>query len=287
MENVIKRQRYCKYTIEQEKIIIQEYQDGSSMTALSKKYNCDPTTIHNILKAYNIKRRTLSGARRNFIKYEINESVFENIDSPDKSYWLGVMYSDGFISKENKYTNFFGLSVSSKDREWLEKFKKFLEFNGNILDYKVSAGYKIGTPYSRLLIGNNKIVFDLEKNGVVSLKTKKIESIPNIIFKDDFIRGYIDGDGSLRKKYPCFQISGNKSLLIDIAEYLKVPYNIRPDKSIFCLRYNIKQSEYLEKRLYKNAHYYLNRKYFIAQRSFNSPLTLEDVQENSEYQGKS
>ena len=43
---------------------------------------------------------------------------------------------------------------------------------------------------------------------------------------------------------------------------------------------------YLEKRLYANANYYLKRKYDIASRSFNSPLTLEDVKENSEYQGK-
>ena len=48
------------------------------------------------------------------------------------------------------------------------------------------------------------------------------------------------------------------------------------------LYYNTKQSEYLEKRLYKNAHYFLKRKYDIASRSFNSPLTLEDVKEKSE-----
>ena len=32
--------------------------------------------------------------------------------------------------------------------------------------------------------------------------------------------------------------------------------------------------------------YYLERKYEIAKRSFNSPITLEDVMKNSEYQGK-
>lgn len=39
----------------------------------------------------------------------------------------------------------------------------------------------------------------------------------------------------------------------------------------------MKESKYLEKRLYKDAHYYLKRKYNIAKRSFNSPIILEDI----------
>ena len=52
------------------------------------------------------------------------------------------------------------------------------------------------------------------------------------------------------------------------------------------LLYRAEETTYLEKHLYKNAHYYLKRKYEIAKRSFNSPITLEDVMKNSEYQGK-
>ena len=72
----------------------------------------------NILKAYQVSARTLSQARKNFLKETLNEHVFEKIDTPDKAYWLGVMYSDGYISKANSYTNYFGLSVSSKDKDW-------------------------------------------------------------------------------------------------------------------------------------------------------------------------
>ena len=66
-------------------------------------------------------------------------------------------------------------------------------------------------------------------------------------------------------------------MLIAIAEYLNVNYHIRPDKSIYCLRYNQKESIYLEKLLYKDACVYLDRKYNIARRSFDSPITLEEV----------
>ena len=282
MQENIKRNSNCKFTILEEQQIIQDYQLGMSMYELAKKYDWNATSICRMLKVYNIPARTLSQARRNYLSYTLNENSFENITTPQQAYWLGVMYSDGFISLTNNYTNYFGISVHEKDEEWLEKFKEFLNYNGEIKHYQTTSGYKENTPYVRLLIGNNKIVQDLQKLGVVEHKSKIINQLPDIPFLDDFIRGYIDGDGSLRKDYPCFQISGNKDFLLNIANYLKVQYNLREDKSIYCLHYNVNQSRYLEKRLYKNAHYYLKRKYDIASRSFNSPLTLEDVKEKSE-----
>lgn len=282
-----KRFSYCKFTIDEEKQIIADYQNGMSMAAVGRKWQCDPSTVKNILKAYDLSSRTLSQARRQYLGYTIKEDVFQKIDSPEAAYWLGVMYSDGYITK-SQYTNYFGISISKKDEEWLEKFKKFLNYNGEIKTYKVgNSGYKPGTEYVRLLVGNNKIVTDLEKFGVIEHKSKLLHKIPDIKFVDDFIRGYIDGDGSLRKDYPCFQICGTKKFLQSIADYLQIDYRLSPDKSIYSLRYNTKQSEYLEKRLYSNAKVYLQRKYDIAKRSFNSPLTLKDVRiKNSEYQGK-
>lgn len=283
-----KRYSYCKFSIKEEKQIIEEYKNGFSMAKLGKKWGCDPSTIKNILKAYGEKGRSLSEARRNTLNYSVNEDIFETIDTPEKAYWLGIMYSDGYISKA-KYTNKFGISINIKDIDLLEKFKIFLQYNGEIHEYTVGdSGYKPGTKYCRLLIGNNKIVSDLKKWGVVEHKSKILCKLPNIPYLNDFIRGYIDGDGSLRKDYPCFQISGTKEMLEAIAKYLQVEYRLYPDKSIYTLRYNTNESKYLEKLLYKDAKIYLDRKYNIAQRSFNSPLTLEDVRiKNSEYQGKS
>lgn len=276
-----KRFPYCRFTISEEKEIIQQYQDGKSMAALGREWKCDPSTVKNILNAYGFQGRSLSEARRNFLNYTINENIFEAIDTPDKAYWLGVMYSDGYISKA-KYTNKFGISVAEKDKQWLEKFKEFLNYNGEIKSYLTGkTAYVPGLPYVRLLIGNNKIVSDLEKHGVVEHKTKKINKLPDISYLDDFIRGYIDGDGALVQRTAKIIISGNKEFLEAIANYFKLPYKIYQDKSIYSLQFNKKCSEYLEKRLYKNAKYYLDRKYNIASRSFSSPLTLEDVMENS------
>ena len=282
-----KRYSYCKFTIGQEKEIIKLYQDGYSMVKLGKMYVCDPSTIKNILKAYNIPSRTLSEARRNTLGYSINEEAFKNIDDADSAYWLGVMYSDGFITKSGPYTNYFGLTVSEKDSEWLESFKAFLKYNGEVKHYISNTAFKENTPIAKLVIGNNKIVQNLENWGVIEHKTFKISCLPNIKFLDDFIRGYIDGDGSLLKRLPHITISGTGDFLESIANYFNLPYKIYSDKTIYSLQYNALQSRYLEKRLYKNAKYYLKRKYDIASRSFNSPITLEEAMKNSEYQGKS
>lgn len=72
----------------------------------------------------------------------------------------------------------------------------------------------------------------------------------------------------MRKDYPNLRICGNYDFLKDIADYLKYPYKIYPDKSIYDLTYNAKESQILEKRLYENAVVYLDRKYNIAKRSF-------------------
>lgn len=92
------------------------------MAALGRTWGCDPSTIKNIMKAYGVSGRTLSEARRNYLNYTINEDSFSKIDSPDKAYWLGAMYSDGYITK-TKYTNKFGIAVAERDKNWLEKFK--------------------------------------------------------------------------------------------------------------------------------------------------------------------
>ena len=115
MQENIKRNKLCKFTILEEQQIIKDYQSGMSMKALAEKYNWNVSSISKMFKIYNIPARSLSAARRNYLNYTINENIFHDIDTPDKAYWLGAMYSDGYISTTNKYTNAFGISVSEKD----------------------------------------------------------------------------------------------------------------------------------------------------------------------------
>lgn len=265
----MKRKPNCYFDIETEKLIVEDYKNGvGGATVLQQKYQAPSvSTIYQILKAYNVPRRNLSEARRITLNYTLNEDAFTDFSDKETCYWLGVMYTDGYISK-TKYTNRFGISVQASDKEWLLKFKKYLNYNGDVHQYEVSQGYKPGTQYARLCIGNNKIVENLEKIGVIEHKTKLINSLPKVNCLDDFIRGVVDGDGSLRKSAPDLRICGNYNFLKEIGDYLGYEYKIYPDKSIFDLCYNRENSRILEKRLYENAIVYLDRKYQIAKRSF-------------------
>lgn len=267
--NKIKRNPQCIFTIEQEKQIINDYMNKiGGGTILAKKYSCPVYVIYNILKAYNIPRRNLKEARKISSKIIVDENSFQLPLSKEGCYWLGVMYTDGYISKTSKYTNYFGISVKESDKEWLEKFKTYLKYSGEIKCYLSSSGYKENSPYVRLLIGNNKIVKDLEKLGCIEHKTKVISKIPDIYYIDDFIRGVIDGDGSINKTNGILRIYGNYKFLKEIGDYLKEPYSIDPDKSIFNLRYNTKESHAITKRLYENSLVYLDRKYELAKKNF-------------------
>lgn len=267
----MKRNKQCKFTIKEEEKIVQEYEQGSGATVLGRKYGCHSTTIYNILKAYETERRTLKEARN--VGRELWEGAFETIETREQAYWLGVMYSDGYISKTNQYTHYFGLAIKASDREWLEKFKAFLKTNISIKEYVNSSSY--GThPYVRLYIGCNKIVSDLERLGVVEHKTFLINQLPKILFLDDFVRGVIDGDGSIRANNQGLRVYGTNEFLVSIAEYLNYPYSITPDKSIYCLEYGLPVSRQILRRLYQNAPVYLDRKYELAKKTFHS-LSIE------------
>lgn len=284
-----KRNCQCYFDIETEKQIVADYVKGEGGTSyLAKKYHAPSVgTIFSILKAHNVPRRSLSEARRIACGYTVDETVFERIDTREKAYWLGMMYSDGYISCISPYTKVFGLSAHERDKDIIEKFKNFLNYSGAIGNYETTGGYKAGTKYSRIVVGNNKIVEDLQRHGLPEHKSLILKAMPDIFYKDDFVRGVIDGDGSITKKLGLLAISGTHDFLLSIAEYFGLPYRLTPDRSIWCLAYNAQESRYITTRLYQNAPVYLNRKYELAKRYFNSPITLEDVIAKSELQGKS
>jgi hypothetical protein len=128
--------------------------------------------------------------------YKINEKYFENIDTEDKSYFLGIIFADGYLNDKRKYLS---ISLQETDVDILEKLTLSIETN-KPLQYIIRKEVNTSNQY-RLLITRKKIVEDLKKLGVH--QNKSLTSKPdNITFSNDillkhFLRGYFDGDGSL------------------------------------------------------------------------------------------
>lgn len=117
-------------------------------------------------------------------KYFYDVNFFKTIDTPEKAYWLGFIYADGCLSK-----NELILHLGIKDEEHLNKFKKAIKSNGKI---------EINETHATFRISSKEISYDLIKLGVLRRKTFIIK-YPNLLknLERHFIRGYFDGDGCI------------------------------------------------------------------------------------------
>lgn len=172
---------------DQMKYIISEYKKGKTLSALGREFGVSYSTIRNLLKRKGIKTE---GNKHNFPR---DEFYFSNIDSKEKAYWLGFLYADGCV-----HSNSNEISITLKDRDHLEKFRKAIKSNNKIsesIDKRFSSMPKI----YHFSIRDKQLKSDLIKWGCVPNKSLSLAKIPNIPrdFVSHFIRGYFDGDGNL------------------------------------------------------------------------------------------
>lgn len=163
--------------------IVELYQAGNSLTQIAKKYKVDHHAIGRILKKRNIEVINRQNLPR------MDETVFEKINNEKKAYWLGFIYADGYISKGE-----FGIALSIKDEKHILKLQKFFNYTGNIR-------YRTDNNSCSIVFRNKKVINDLKKLGVLERKSKIIQfptskQVPKKYIRH-FIRGYIDGDGSV------------------------------------------------------------------------------------------
>lgn len=164
---------------------ISEYLNGESVQSLIKKYNMSQVNLNALMRYRNIPQRGT--------QYFADFNYFEKIDSEDKAYFLGFIYADGCI-----YKNSIIIGVSSTDIDILYKLKEYMNSNHKINNRINSNGRKM----SEIWITHKNIPSIMLKHGLEPNKTHKIKEIPDTIpqkFIKDFIRGYIDGDGSFGK----------------------------------------------------------------------------------------
>lgn len=109
--------------------------------------------------------------------------------SPELSYAVGLLTTDGNLSKDKRHIEF-----TSKDLQLLKTFKKCLGLK-NKIGFKI-GGYS-GKKYPRIQFSNVALYNWLIEIGLMPKKSKIMGSISipdNYFF--DFLRGHFDGDGS-------------------------------------------------------------------------------------------
>lgn len=173
----------------QQEKIVELYNQGKSLVEICNLFNIKaPETIRKILRKNGIK---IIGFRNQF---PLNENYFENIDSNEKAYWLGMLYADGNISAYNNE-----IALSLKDKEHVEKFKEAIGAINHQIIHTVDNRWKSECHMYKICVKCGKLKQDLIKMGCVPKKSQQIISIPHIKeeYVSHFIRGYFDGDGSI------------------------------------------------------------------------------------------
>lgn len=244
--------------------------------------------VRDILNILKISKRTLYNYLNKYglkipkIEY-FDNTVFNTIDDEEKSYWLGFLYADGYVSSKNN--NSVELSLSSIDIEHLLNYNSFLKNNKSIKVSKVFINDKM-YERCRSLVTDKHFHDSLIKLGCIPQKSLTLK-FPDInIFSEPklinhFIRGYIDGDGSvyISKNNIKVDIIGTKEFLTSIINYLdlgnKKLYDTRSSKSgknNYRITYFKKESIKLFYKLYKDSNIFLKRKYNLFAEFLNLEL---------------
>ena len=192
----------AKKILSQEEIqnLIDLYNEGNSLRTIASITGYSRTFVTKIFNENNLVRRT---NKENSRKYYLDDNYFDIIDSSEKAYWLGFIAADGYItSKRQGEGQKFGITLSDIDHNHLDKLNMCLNSTYPVNVYKGSqTNYNPDSIFCRLLISSDKLVSDLKSLGIVEKKTFTLkfptkEQVPDkFIF--DYIRGYMDGDGSI------------------------------------------------------------------------------------------
>lgn len=189
--------------------LIKEYKSGVSITTLAKKYGVTDHTISNYLESKNVKRDNI------YVNRNLNRDYFEIIDTYDKAYFLGLMFTDGNVGKN---TNCISITLSEKDCKILEVFRDKTG-NENPLKY-LSRKNRVNREVT-FHLKSEKMKMDLSQYGVVPNKTYSIKPILlSSELMSHFIRGLIDGDGWISYKSKQIGFCGNEEMVRFVRDYL-------------------------------------------------------------------
>lgn len=175
-----------KYTVDRKIApeVIKLYQQGFASTLIADKFGVHFSTVFDILEEMGIEARHTK-------KYTFKEDILDNgINTPELAWLWGIWLADGNV-------NIRGPKVEMCDEDVVQKSKNIFEYTGPILSIVRGKNKKI----YRLQIGSVNLAKKFINLGCMPAKSHSI-TMPNHIpgnLLPHFIRGLIDGDGSINK----------------------------------------------------------------------------------------
>lgn len=233
---------------ELEDIIISKYKDGLNGVMLSEEFQIPLKNIYRTLKENNITRNASESKQ----KYEIiDQDYFKEINSHEKSYFLGLLFADGWV--DFKY-NQVAIGLKESDKQILIDISRQI-YKDKVLNFHKSNNPNAENSY-RFVISNKIFFKDLLNLGLKPNKSKnKVFPIIKDEFINSFLLGYFDGNGCIGISYRYDHNKPRRIFYFSIVSSKEFLENIR---NIFINKLNLKENKLIKKHKQDNNIYSLN-----------------------------
>lgn len=240
-----------------------------TMVEIGRIFSTKASTISRILKENQIPINNRK------VNRDFNEDFFHIVDTPEKAYYIGLLFADGSIVLDSKgRAPDIRLELMESDISVLQNLKESLKIN-SALRYNKRANRQNGT--LTLSIRSKQMAEDLQQYGIIPNKTKNqkelvLNKIPVDLYSH-FLRGLIDGDGSIYQDKRGWHISFTShyyNLVNEVGELLyniaQIPKTTNPTyyNGVAKITINGKSAKKILSILYVNAKHYIARKYSKA-----------------------
>lgn len=201
------------------------------------------------------------------------------------AYLSGLITSDGSLCRDRRgQTDTLRIGFTSSDYSLILQVKEMAENNLNVNNRIIKSNHDV----YRYRFTSRRFYYFLEDIGLMPNKSHKLEAlnISDNMFLD-WLRGEIDGDGcfGIYRSYLLLKIySSSSSFLKWISEELKSRKLIKGEGNVneydvkgyqctksYQLAFADQDSKCIANAIYKNANYYLQRKYDIVKEFINVP----------------
>ncbi len=250
----MRKYRLTKKRVSWTKLEIKTLKEGyTTPQETYKKFpNRTISSVNHKASRLGLKKQVWSGR-----KYKVDHDFFKEW-TPEMSYVLGFFFSDGNVHYKKKVAQ---IRLHKKDHYILEKISRVMGSDRPVSKYPNSSQMRI----------NSKILCDdIIRLGCVPRKSL-ILGFPQIKkgYLPHFIRGYFDGDGSIRFNKPnTIKISfvGTKKFISKMQISLNKEFNlrsypIRRDRTFWTCHYYGDEARKLCRIMYKDTKgLYLKRK---------------------------
>lgn len=251
--------------------IIDLYKSGLSQAKIGEIYNVGHYIIGKILKKCHVAARDDSHKSR---KYTIDENYFDTIDTQNKAYILGLLYSDGCNYPPQHRVK---LELQERDKQILDEINAEIKSNKPLAFNNLNKKNVNWQNTYRLDITNKHISDKLLNLGMVQNKSLVLE-FPLWLDKSlyaSFLRGYLDGDGHIEwgnvrfitlagTSQFCEHVKNFCENQLDIKCSIRNTANKKSNTKLLYIGGKLRVKQFLD-FIYKDADLYIERKYNIYQ----------------------